>query len=58
MLRDGDRIAAVGSNPVTTWDALRSAIARHPDETVDLEITRDAHALHLAVTPDGRGSSA
>ena len=54
-LRDGDRIDAVNGVPVTGWPALRSALAGHPSEPVELSITRAGSSSTVRVTPDPKG---
>jgi membrane-associated protease RseP (regulator of RpoE activity) len=54
-VRGGDRVDAVDGERVTSWDALRSAVGRHPSEPVDLALSRDGAAVHVTVTPDRQG---
>ena len=55
-IRDGDRVDKVNGEPVTSWDALRDAIARHPRGPLDVAVTRDGREVHAEVTPDGSGA--
>jgi hypothetical protein len=54
-VQQGDRVDAVNGERVTTWDALRGAIAAHPRERVDLDVTRDGASVRIVVTPDASG---
>jgi regulator of sigma E protease len=50
-----DRIVAVNSTPVGTWDELKKAVSAHPGEPIDLTIDRNGQVLHKAVTPGDKG---
>ncbi len=50
-IRSGDRIVAVGGNPVETWEDLRKAILPHPADTLEIAWLRDGHLMRSAVVP-------
>ena len=54
-VHDDDRVEAVGGSPVNDWDALRSALGKHPSDPVDLALRRDGQPMHVTVTPDASG---
>src|ERR1019366_6341510 len=35
---DGDRVLSVNGERMTSWDAFRGAVARHPGEAIDLSV--------------------
>jgi membrane-associated protease RseP (regulator of RpoE activity) len=54
-VRAGDRIDAVGGEPVHDWDGLKAGISAHAGEPVDLAIDRDGQAVHLTATIGDHG---
>jgi membrane-associated protease RseP (regulator of RpoE activity) len=50
-LRPGDIIRTFQGKPVSSWDAVRKAIASTAGQTVALGITRDGRPMTLPVTP-------
>jgi membrane-associated protease RseP (regulator of RpoE activity) len=54
-IRSGDRVDAIDGERVTSWDALRNAVRKHPSEPIDVTLWRDGGALHATVTPDDTG---
>jgi len=53
---DGDRILSVADVPIPDWNTLRSEIAKHPGESVNVRIERNATQRTIAVTPSGNGA--
>jgi membrane-associated protease RseP (regulator of RpoE activity) len=55
-MRDGDRIVSVASQPTGDWDTLKSVVAAHRDQDVDVAFERGGAPMtvHAHVGPDGR----
>ena len=53
-IRPGDRIVAVNSTPIDRWDALREAIASHPNDTLQLTYVRGDVTSTVAVQTGSR----
>jgi regulator of sigma E protease len=55
-MHDGDRVVRVDGADIRDWDDLRRAVQSRSRETIDVEIDRDGHPLHLtpAVPASGR----
>jgi len=45
-----DRIVAVDGEPTPTWSELQLAVAKKPNQTVDLAVVRDSQTVHQKVT--------
>ena len=52
-VRDGDRIVSVAGERITSWDQLKSIVARHGEEAVLIEIDRGNERLTLSATAEG-----
>ena len=52
-VRDGDRIVSVAGEPVTSWDQLKSLVAKRGDEALSIEINRGNETIVLSATPEG-----
>ncbi len=57
-LRAGDRITAVGSTTITTYDQLAAIVRRSAGVTLTLHIVRGGKPLSVQVTPTSRKVSA
>jgi len=49
-LKVQDRIVAVDGEPTPTWSELQLAVAKKPNQTVDLAVVRDSQTVHQKVT--------
>ena len=52
----GDRINAIGDQPVKRFEDIQRIIVAHPNEQLTLHIARGDRTLDLPVTPDARES--
>jgi regulator of sigma E protease len=51
-LRSGDRIIGVDGQSVDRWESFVEAIVVHPDQAVNIDVTRGAEQFSLSVRPD------
>lgn len=56
-LKPGDKILAIESETVTTFDDLRRIIGAHPDVPVRLKLVRDHAEMTIVATPRGATES-
>ncbi|RPJ85979.1 MAG: PDZ domain-containing protein, partial [Acidobacteria bacterium] len=49
-LKVQDRIVAVDGEPTPTWSELQLAVAKKPNQTLDLAIVRDSQTVHQKAT--------
>ncbi len=54
-VQTNDRVVAVNSTPIASWDDLKHAVSIHPGEPVDLTLDRNGETVHKMVTPGGKG---
>jgi regulator of sigma E protease len=55
-MKAGDIVVAVNGQPIIFSGQLRDAIAKHPDEQIELSILRDDKPMTLRATPARRSS--
>jgi regulator of sigma E protease len=53
-LRPGDRLVAVGGEPVHWWSDVATAIQGHPDEKLPLEVERDGQTVSVPLAVGAR----
>lgn len=51
-LRSGDRIVGVDGQPVDRWEGFVEAIVAHPDQAMNIDVTRGEEKFSLSVRPD------
>jgi regulator of sigma E protease len=55
-LKAGDVVVAVDGEPITFSSQLRDAIAKHPEQTIQIAILRSGSPMTIAVTPARSGA--
>jgi regulator of sigma E protease len=56
-LKSGDVVVSVERQPIVFSGQLRDAIAKHPDETITLQIVRDGRPMAIRATPAKHGTT-
>jgi len=53
-LVEGDRVIAIESQPIDTWEEMTGIIQQHPNELIVFEVERNGQQLTIPVTPNER----
>ena len=50
-VQNGDRIVRVDGEDVDNWEAMAKAITKHPEEAIEIVVSRDGAEIPLMITP-------
>lgn len=50
-LKNNDKIVSMNGESVSTWDSFVSVIEEHPNESIDLKVSRDDKLVDLTIVP-------
>ena len=53
-LKPGDKVIAVDGKPIDGWEAFVGVVQKHPDNPLDLSVSRGGEDIHVTVTPRTR----
>ncbi len=57
-IQPGDRIETVAGSPLQSWQAFVTEVRQHPDQALELTLSRQGQQVHLQLTPRGERDGA